>query len=120
MNNSRLILDVAALAEEKKEDIKPRLREQEQRLVRIIESIQAVKDSKEWGTLKTELFDGLADKLEKSLKTEAKHDNPSTNKLNRLTGELKWAEKYADLSKLEQEHRVELQRVRITLHGKPD
>lgn len=91
---------------------------EEARVVRIIEAIQGVQDSKEWSTLKTEVFDSLVNVLEKDLKTEAKKEDPDPKKLNRLSGELKWAEKYSDLTKLEISYRTQLQGIRKHIHGK--
>lgn len=97
-----------------------RLKSEEARLIRIIEAVQTIEDSKEWSTLKTEMFDSLVNVLEKDLRSEAKKEDPSPLKLNRLTGELKWAEKYADLGKLANTYKVQLQRIRIQLYGKTD
>lgn len=115
MNLSQVTVD---LQEETKVDIQPQLRNEESRLLRIIEAIEGIEGSKEWSSLKTELFDNLVNVLERDIKTEARKDDPSTNKLNRLSGELKWAEKYADLSKLSNTYKVQLQNVRQKLYGK--
>jgi len=62
----------------------------------------------------------LVNVLEKDIRTEAKKEDVSTNKLNRLSGELKWAERYADLGKLENTYKVQLQSVRTKLYGKTE
>jgi hypothetical protein len=87
-------------------------------LLRILEAIKDVQENRSWSTLKTEIFDSLVNTLEKDIRIEARKEEPSPTKLNRLAGELKWAERYSDLYKLEQKHRVELQNVRIKLYGK--
>lgn len=96
------------------------LRNEESRLVRIIESLQEVQKTKAWSSLKAEIFDNLVNVLEKSLKTEAEKEDPSTNKLNRISGELKWAKKFSDLTKFENEKRVELKNIRQHLSGEID
>ena len=115
MNNSQFALE-QSLSEEKKVDPKPLLREREQKLLKILEALQGVQSSKEWSTLKTELFDSLSVSLKKELLNEAKKDDPSPMRLNRLAGELKWAEKFADLSKLEHGYKVELSNIRKNLY----
>lgn len=115
MNNAKIIIDTEPSEVETRQ--KERLNEEEARVVRIIEALQEIQTSKAWSSLKTEIFDRLATVLEKDLKTEAEKEDPSTNKLNRIAGEMKWAKRYADLSKFENEKRVELQNIRLKLHG---
>lgn len=100
------------LSEDSNENLAQRYKTEEARLVRIIEAIQGIESSKEWSTLKTEVFDNLANIIEKDLKTEAKKEDPDPKKLNRLSGELKWAEKFSDLQKLETSYRLQLLNVR--------
>lgn len=102
------------------ENIEPKLRTEESRLTRIIEALQEVQSSKAWSTLKTEVFDNLVNVFEKDLKTEAEKNDPDPKKLNRISGEMKWARRYSDLSKFENEKRIELQNIRTQLHGKSD
>lgn len=117
MNNSQVFVD---LQPERNEDITPKLRAEEARLLRIIEALQGVQSTKQWSSLKTEVFDSLVNVLEKEIRTEAKKDEPSPFKLNRLSGELKWAERFSDLNKLENMYRVQLQNIRQQLHGKSE
>ena len=112
VNNSLIGID--------KEDdgVAERLRAEESRVVRIIEAFDAVSLTKEWKILKTEIFDNLVNTLERNIQTEAKKESIDSQKLNRLAGELHWAEKYADLSKLEQFYKIQLKSIRIKLYGK--
>ena len=114
MNLSQVHVDLV----EEKADIKPLLQAEEARLLRIIEALQGIGQSKEWRSLKTEVFDNLVNVLEKDLKTEAEKTDCDPSKLNRVTGKLEWARKYSDLTKLENEYRVQLQNTRLKLHGK--
>lgn len=114
MNNSQVI------DSQPSEDVSPKLRAEEARLLRIVEALQAIQSSKEWSSLKTEVFDNLVNVLDKDLRTEAERPDPSSNKLNRIMGKLEWARRYSDLGKFENEKRVELQNVRIQLYGKPE
>lgn len=118
MNNSKIALEVATFSEPKV-DVTPKLREQEARVVRIIEAIRGVKQNAEWSTLKSEIFDALTDRLSRELTEEAKKEQPDPLRLNRIAGQLKWAERYSDLDKLEEQYRTELSAIRknLDLHG---
>lgn len=116
MNNSKFALDSLTLSDEVL-DTKPLLREREAKLMRTLEAIQGVTRTKEWSTLKTELFDGLTDALNKQISAEAQKETPDGLKLNRLAGQLKWAEKYSDLNRLGDAFRLELNNLRQQLYG---
>lgn len=118
MNNSFLAVEKANLSVESPVDQSAVLLEREGKLIRIIEAIQGVKGSSEWSTLKTEVFDSLATRLAKDLQGEAKLEAPDTLKLNRLAGQLMWAERYSDLQKLEDSFKGELTKLRLKLYGK--
>lgn len=117
MNNSKLAIDSVSLKEEEQVDQKPLLRQREAFLLKIIEAIQGIIKTPEWSTLKIEVFDNLVNVLEKDIKDEAKKEDPDALKLNRLAGQLKWAEKYSDLTKLEAIFRTELTSIRKNLYG---
>lgn len=117
MNNSKFAIESVPLHVEEPLMNLDGLKEREQKLVRTIEALQEVQKTKAWSSLKKELFDELPASLEKQISAEAKKLNPDTLKLNRLSGELKWAEHYSDLKKPEEMFRVELQNVRKQLYG---
>jgi len=119
MNNSKFAIEGAALKNEMV-NRQPFLQEREGELIAILDAIRTVQGSKAWSTLKTEVFDGLVERLTKDLQTEAKKETPDGLKLNRLAGQLKWAERYSDLSKLELEFRLELTNIRTQLYGKTE
>lgn len=114
MNNSSIQPDSL------KNEFENKTQEHEAKLVRIVEAIGRMKELEAWSTLKTEIFDGLSTNLKRDLLTEAKKEDPNPNKLNRLAGELKWAEKFSNLDKFEESQRVELKAIRSRIHGKPD
>lgn len=116
-NNSKLAIDSVSLTEEARTDIKPQLRQREGTILKVIEAIQGIVKTPEWSTLKIEVFDNLVNVIEKQLRDEAKKEAPDALKLNRLAGQLKWAEKYSDLSKLETVFRNELISIRKQLYG---
>ena len=89
-----------------------RIKEKEASLVRQLQALQGISESSEWRSLKTELFDGLADSLTKRLLSEAKKEKPDIGILNRLSGQLEWASRYADLDKFIAEKKAELTNIR--------
>lgn len=113
MNNSQIQPE----PEKALEQIQVKVQERESEIVRILEAIQTLKQRKEWSTLKTEVFDNLHTNLTKDMMEEASKADPNTNKLNRIAGEMKWAERFSNLEKWENVLRVELQGVRKRLHG---
>lgn len=118
MNNSKIALDFVTLSEDLKPSLEPSLKERESKVVRILEAIRELSDSGSWLVLKAEVFDDMTLSLEKAIKSEAEKENPDTNLLNRITGQLMWARRYSDLSKLESVFRVELKGLRQKLYGK--
>lgn len=114
MNNSFFSLE----PEEKPIDLSVRVREEEAKTLRIVQAIKDVSSSDAWSTLKEELFDSLVNVLERELKTEARKEEADVRKLARLSGQLEWAEKYADLSKLENRYMQQLSNIRLKLNGK--
>ena len=117
MNNSKFAIESVLLELEEPQVNLDGFKEREQKLVRIIESLSEIRQSKSWSSLKNELFDELPADLNKLISAEAKKSNPDIQRLNRLSGELKWAERFSDLKKLEETYRVELQNVRQNLYG---
>src|SRR5262245_11996027 len=93
-------------------DHKEHLRAEEARVTKLLDALRVIQGTDQWKILQ-EMFDHLHNVLERDLKEEARKANPDTNKLNRLTGQLEWAEKY-DLTKLENRYRIELQGIRTT------
>lgn len=74
-----------------------RLREREQHLVRMIESLKALEEGREWSTLKELMFDGALETLESRLRTESKKSELNLPEIYRLQGRIQEAKKYTDL-----------------------
>lgn len=117
MNNSRITIETSPFSEESQPDRTAHFREMEIELIAVIEAIQKVQDSVEWSTLKTKIFEKLPESLVKELLSESRKETPNINRLNHLAGELKWAERFADLSTFEASKRLELTQVRKQLYG---
>lgn len=120
MNNSHFVIENASLNPEEPINTDPHFREREGELTAILEALQVIAGSNEWSTLKKSVFDGKTNALNRELLAEAKKEIPDALKLNRLAGELKWAERFSDLSKLETSFRLELTQVRKQLYGKEE
>lgn len=118
MNNSKLAIESISLTLDEPTDNTEKLQIRESELIMILEAIRKISESDEWSTLKIHVFDGLTEALTREIHNEARKENPDTLKLNRLAGQLKWAEKFSDLSKLDQGYRLELTQIRKLLYGK--
>lgn len=116
MNNSYFSIEQATLKEEPELEREAQLKDREGELVRIVSAIRRVRESEDWSTLKSTLFDGLTSRLTRELLAESKKENPDTLRLNRLTGQLVWAERYSSLEKLEATYFEELNNLRKN-HG---
>lgn len=117
MNNSKLISDSIKFQNDEMHEVL-RFKDLEPKVIRKLEAIRELQRSAAWSSLKELEFDTLTESLNNLILSEAKKQNPDTNKLNRLVGELKWAERFADLNKWENQLQVELQIIRMNLYGK--
>lgn len=117
MNNSKIVFDAQS-----REDTSPRtvwLHNREGELIKVIEAIRRVSESEDWKVLKSHVFDGLVETLDRKVKEEASKEEISSPELYRLQGQLAWARKYSDLEKLIEFFKVELQGVRKNIkYGK--
>lgn len=113
MNNAKLALETFAIDQEV--DRTPWLKDREVTLVRQIEALRRVAASDDWSSLKKELFDGVTDTLERQQKNEAEKDKPDPMALAKINGQLVWARKFCDLTKLADILLVELLNIRKQL-----
>ena len=119
MNNSFIALDnLEPILEEKEIDRTPWLRNRESELVKIIEALRRIAKSEDWSTLKSNIFEGIVEYLEKEMLLEAKKDQPDIQKLASLKGQFVWAKKYADLDSLAEAYRGELAGIKRQLKDK--
>lgn len=104
MNNAIFMVD----SEELVVDTTVLLRQRQAELTKIIEAINSLAKQPEWQSLKELVFDGLVEKLEKSLQQEAKKTELLPAEIYRLQGQLLWAKRYSDLYKLAEAYKLEL------------
>lgn len=115
MNNSSISLE--PIPAELESSVMEKLQEEEAKFIRIINAIRGVKATKEWNVLKELVFDGLSVSLKRELFSEAKKDSPDPLRLNRIAGQLKWADGYANLDILEGDYSKRLTAIKLKLHG---
>lgn len=108
MNNSAI---PQTLRDEPEHDVIPQLRQREEELVSIIESIHSIAGSSAWKTLEEYIFKELMDSINTRLQSA------SGDELYRLQGEARWARKYANFSSLSEKYLAELQAIKHKIHG---
>ena len=111
MNNSQVEVDIA----ESKDSREVSLIQRQGELVKIVEALRRVADSEDWHVLKKLVFDGVIETLERQLKSEAQKAEVVTPELYRLQGQLVWARKYADLHKLSEFFKNQVEGIKISL-----
>lgn len=111
MNNS-ILLEVS---NEETPDRTPILREREGILVNLIEAIGSLSQTREWSTLKTHVFDGAVENLEKRLASESMKMPLNEKEIYKLQGQILSAKKYS-LDALLDTFRLELTNVRKQLN----
>lgn len=108
MNNS-LHFEQERVSQEKPDE---RVQEREAKLVRLVEALSVINDSREWSTLREELFDGQLATIENRLKSESEKTELNTAEIYRLQGEKKWAKRYSNFDDLIANYRAELANIR--------
>lgn len=114
MNNSKIASDNT----EEPKDGTAHLQTQQGEWTRIVEAINRVEASSDWQTLKRLLLDGVLAALEKQLISEAERDDVDLPKLYRLQGQVAWAKKYADLRKVSDIFKKQIENIKNQIHGK--
>lgn len=97
MNNSKIIADTL---ENEPDTRVAAMQIQRGELVKTIDVIKRIADSDDWIELKELLLDGVVETLERQLRTEASKKEVSSPELYRLQGQLAWAKRYADIERL--------------------
>lgn len=115
MNNAKLAIDF--IDEEFETEQAPIIRQRQEEIVKIIESLQALVINENWKTLKLLFFDGLVAALEARLKSETMQRVINTDELHRLNGQLMWAKRYSDLHKLIDVYKLELTSLKEKLNA---
>lgn len=112
MNNSKIVLDNLDEPESKLEF----LEKQKGELTQVVEAINRVEASDDWQKLKRLVFEGLVPSLERLIINEASKKEIDAPEMYRLQGQLTWANKYADLRKLADQKRLQIENIKNQLH----
>lgn len=112
MNNSKIAYDNL----EEKEDRTSYLQRQKGEITQVVEAINRVESSKDWQKLKKLVLDGILGTIERQLSSESSKKEINTPELYRLQGQLIWAKKYADLKKLSEFFRQQIESIKIQLN----
>ena len=118
MNNS--LIAIESTMELQEVDNTTRFREKESELIAIIEALDAIAESKEWKVLKEKIFDGLVDRLRRLRENEIETDGKKSlngPSIHYLSGQLKWAKTYSDLSTLANIYKQELTNIKEKLNA---
>lgn len=113
MNNSKI-----ASFESEDTDRASVLERQQGEWTQIVEALNRVESSEDWQKLKRVFLDGVVLTLETQLKQEASKDIVQPEHIYRLQGQLAWARKYADLKKLSEFFRKQVENLNNQIHGK--
>lgn len=113
MNNA-MLSDIGISLEDPNHG-QPLLQQKEADLMNIIQSLVEVESSQAWQKLKVKVFDGLVQNLENLKNAESSKKEIDVAEIHRLNGQLTWARKYSDLSKLISAYKLELVNVKRQL-----
>ena len=117
MNNGKLTLDALSLTSEDR--IGP-LKEREAHLVKVLEAIKGVVETREWSSLKTLIFDSRLEETRKAIFLEARKETPNLQILAKLNGKYEEVRKYANLHEFAKTLEQELTSLRLKIHGTSD
>lgn len=113
MNNSKIAFD--NVEEEDTGDRTSFLQKQQGELAQVLEAIKGVEAHRDWQKLKKLLLDGVVTTLERQTASEASKKEVNVPELYRLQGQLVWAKKYADLNKLGEFFKQQIENIKLQL-----
>ena len=111
MNNSKIALDNLESG-----DKTSFLQKQQGELSQIVEAINRVETSEDWQKLKRLLLDSIVPNLERLIYNEASRKEVDVAEIYRLQGQLTWAHKYADLKKLAETKKQQIENIKNQLN----
>ena len=97
------------------EESKVLLRDEQAKLIKVIEAIQKLDKSKEWETLKEIVFARSLVAIERQLLNESLAKEVDVNKIYRLQGEWAWAKQYNDIDKFVENLKRQLEEIKKRL-----
>lgn len=118
MNNSFVSLNSLEL--ETPVDNTVHFREQESKLIKIVEALNKVSENRDWKYLQDTIFQGVVDGLKRERETQIERQPLNGPLIHNLNGQIKWAKKYLDLLDLASIYKQELVNVRKQLNANQD
>ncbi len=120
MNNAKAAIETLFLEADEPQDTQILLRQKLVETEKILKALLAVNESREWQTLKELVLDGVVQTLEKRLRQESNKAVLDGPEIYRVQGQLAWARRYADLSKLADAYKIELNNLTRKLNENED
>jgi uncharacterized Zn finger protein len=97
------------------EETKIRLREEQTRLIKIVEALTKLDKSKEWSTLKELVFNKSLEAIERQIKVESLGETINTDKLYNLQGQWAWAKQFCDTDRFAETLKKQLEEIKKRL-----
>lgn len=97
------------------DEVKAQLRVEQARLVKIIEALVKLDGSKEWQTLKEEVFDKSKQAIERQLMVECLAQEVKDPKIYRLQGEYAWARQFCETDRFVETLKRQLEEIKRKL-----
>jgi hypothetical protein len=91
------------------------LREEEGRLIKILESIDGLEENKDWKTLKELVFDKSLESIERQIKVESLSLEINIPKLYKLQGEWAWCKQFCDTKQFVEQLKTNLEGIKKKL-----
>ncbi len=98
--------------DEDNKDIQTALREEQTRLINILEAFEVISKSKEWEVLRTEVFDKSLKSIERQQRVECLNQVINQNRLYELKGEWSWAKQFTDVNRFTENLKKTLEEIK--------
>jgi hypothetical protein len=97
------------------EEAKILLREEQTRLLKVVEALSRLDKSKEWETLRDLVFSKSLVAIERQLLNETLSKEVNMNKIYRLQGEWAWAKQFTDVDRFIETLKKQLEEIKKRL-----
>jgi len=97
------------------DEAKVLLREEQSRLLKIVDALTKLDKTKEWETLKELIFTKSLVAIERQLLNETLAKEVDVNKIYRLQGEWAWAKQYSDVDRFVETLKRQLEEIKKRL-----
>lgn len=91
------------------------LRQEQTRLIKIVEAFDTIGKSKEWEVLKELVFSKSLESIERQMRNECLNQTLDTSKLYRLQGEWAWAKQFCDTDRFTENIKKTLEEIKKKL-----